>query len=63
MPVLELRCPDCGHGFRSLVMDGTKVPEVWVCSACGGRRAQPHDGPSRIAHPWADGPPDRCCGG
>jgi hypothetical protein len=63
MPVLQVRCPDCGHEFRSLVMDGTKVPEVWVCSACGSRRAQPHDQHSQTAHPWAGGPPDRCCGG
>ncbi|WP_088318962.1 zinc ribbon domain-containing protein [Kineosporia sp. R_H_3] len=41
MPVWELVCPDCGHTFRSLVMAGARVPAVWVCSACGSRRAGP----------------------
>jgi transcription elongation factor Elf1 len=41
MPVWELTCPDCGHQFRSLVMAGARVPQVWVCSACGSRRAHP----------------------
>jgi len=41
VPVWELVCPDCGHTFRSLVMEGARVPAVWVCSACGSRRAGP----------------------
>lgn len=61
MPVVELRCPDCGHEFRSLVMEGTKTPEVWVCSQCTSRRAEPvHTHPD--GHPWAGGSADLCCG-
>ncbi|MFC4941903.1 hypothetical protein [Pseudonocardia sp. GCM10023141] len=62
MPVLELRCPDCGHEFRSLVMDGTKVPEVWVCSACGSRRAHPFHVIEATEHPWSGGRSCGCCG-
>ncbi|HVL86141.1 MAG TPA: hypothetical protein VM367_17895 [Pseudonocardia sp.] len=60
--VLELRCPDCGHGFRSLVMEGTKVPEEWVCSACGGRRAYPLRTQEGSDHPFAGGQGCACCG-
>jgi len=37
MAVWLLRCPDCDHEFQSLVMDGARVPSVWVCSGCGSR--------------------------
>lgn len=43
MPVWTLHCPGCGNGFRSLVMEGARVPAVWVCSACGSREATPID--------------------
>jgi rubrerythrin len=59
--VLELRCPDCGHEFRSLVLEGTKMPEVWVCSQCDGRRAEPTHTHSD-GHPWSGGSADVCCG-
>ena len=62
MPVLDLRCPDCGHGFRSLVMEGAKVPEVWVCSACGSRRAHPEHTVEVTDHPWSGGRSCGCCG-
>lgn len=62
MPVLELTCPDCGHEFRSLVMDGTKVPTVWVCSACGSRRAHPFHTTEVTDHPWSGGSSCACCG-
>jgi DNA-directed RNA polymerase subunit RPC12/RpoP len=63
MPVLQLSCPDCGNAFRSLVMEGTKVPEVWVCSRCGSRRAAPRESNEHTHHPWADGTPScACCG-
>ena len=43
MAIWTLSCPACGHHFRSLVMEGTRVPQVWVCSACGSRDAAPVD--------------------
>jgi ribosomal protein L37AE/L43A len=61
MPVLDLRCPDCGHEFRSLVMEGCKVPDVWVCSACGSRRARPTATTEITDHPWSGGPSCGCC--
>lgn len=61
MPVLVLRCPDCGHEFRSLVMDGAKVPERWTCAECGSRRPQPHR--TEVGtHPFAGGASCACCG-
>jgi DNA-directed RNA polymerase subunit RPC12/RpoP len=63
MPVLRIACLDCGNAFPSLVMKGTKVPEVWVCSRCGRRRAQPLVAAEQTHHPWADGDPAcPCCG-
>ena len=38
MPVLSIVCPDCRHEYRSLVLEGAKVPAVWVCPECTGRR-------------------------
>jgi hypothetical protein len=52
MPVLALRCPDCGHEFRSLVLAGTRMPEIWDCSQCGGERAAPVAGAPQAVHPW-----------
>lgn len=62
MPVMHLRCPDCGHEFRSLVMDGTKVPTVWTCSVCHGRRSEPHRIDETSNHPMAGGTSCPCCG-
>lgn len=62
MPVLLLECPDCGHRFRSLVVEGAKTPAAWVCSRCKSRRVAPVGTDSSSAHPWADGPMDACCG-
>lgn len=61
MPVLQLECPDCGHRFRSLVIEGTKVPSVWVCSQCGSRGARPVDTAAHVQHPWLGGCSDGCC--
>jgi hypothetical protein len=63
MPVLELVCPDCGHRFRSLVMDGARVPPVWVCSVCGSRRAHPQPTLAPLHHPWSGDPDDGRSGG
>ena len=40
MPVLTLKCPECGHTFQGFVLPGTREPEVWVCSRCHSEKAQ-----------------------
>lgn len=60
--MVELRCPDCGHEFRSLVMEGTKAPTVWVCSVCESRRAHPVRVTETTDHPWSGGQACGCCG-
>lgn len=62
MAVLSIVCPDCGHGYRSLVVEGTKVPEVWTCSRCGGDKAAPEGKDEISGHPWATDCMDGCCG-
>ncbi len=52
MPVLALECPDCGHQFLSLVMAGTKPPDVWVCSQCASQAVMPKAMPITHGHPW-----------
>lgn len=61
MPVLVIECPDCGHDYHSLVVEGAKVPDVWACSQCGGRRAAPKT-QIESTHPWASSCMDGCCG-
>ncbi len=67
MPVLTLQCPDCRHEFLSLVMEGTRPPEIWECSKCGGDRAAPKPGAPALPHPWDSSSPHRyssmcpCC--
>ncbi len=61
MPVLQIKCPDCGHQYRSLVPPGAAVPKVWACSKCGGRNGQP-EGEATSDHPWSDQAMDACCG-
>lgn len=55
MPVLTLQCPECGHVFQGLVLAGTRMPEVWACSRCGGEQAHPLADAQPAPHPW-DGP-------
>jgi transposase-like protein len=62
MAVLMIECPDCGHTYRSLVVEGTRVPSVWACSECGGRNAVPKGGADSSGHPWANACMDDCCG-
>ena len=62
MPVLVVRCPDCEHTYRSLVMEGARVPRVWHCSSCGGRNAQPVDTDVDDNHPFSGGQGCACCG-
>lgn len=52
MPVYLLRCPDCDHEFRGMVLKGTKPPELWVCSQCKSDRAIPADDVAPEKHPW-----------
>jgi ribosomal protein S27E len=62
MPVLRIRCPDCGHEYRSLVMPDARVPPVWTCSGCGGRNARPLGADDEAGHPLAGGSGCACCG-
>lgn len=64
MAIWIIECPDCGHVFQSLVMDGTAMPKEWVCSKCGGRKAAPV-GKSDLEHPLErrHGAGCPCCGG
>jgi rubredoxin len=62
MAVLMIECPDCGHSYRSLVVEGTRIPSVWVCSECGGRKAAPKGEAESSGHPWANRCMDDCCG-
>jgi hypothetical protein len=41
MAILMIKCPNCQHTYQTLVMDGTKIPEQWHCSQCGGEQAVP----------------------
>jgi hypothetical protein len=69
MPVYALRCPDCGHEFRTLILAGTNPPAIWYCSQCGGDRAAPRDDVPLAEHPWERQQEGRhsygcfCCGG
>lgn len=62
MPVLQIRCPDCDHQYRSLVPPGARIPTVWVCSKCGGRNGRPEGEAAESEHPWSDQIMDACCG-
>lgn len=65
MPIYTLECPDCGHEFRGMVMEGTQPPSVWVCSECGSERAGPRADAEPEAHPWekrGHGGGCACCG-
>ncbi len=62
MPVLRIVCPDCGHQYHSLVVAGARVPAVWVCPECSGRRAEIAETIPDGGHPWAGRSMDACCG-
>lgn len=65
MPVYHIACPDCGHRFSGMVLAGTREPERWVCSQCGGDQARPLAGLAPAPHPLeaAHGSGCPCCGG
>lgn len=52
MPILVIKCPDCGHEFQGLVLIGTRPPQEWVCSQCGSRKAEVAPDKDPIPHPW-----------
>ena len=52
MAVFVLKCPDCDHVFKGMVMEGTQPPKVWVCSKCKGERAAFLEGVEPEQHPW-----------
>lgn len=62
MPVLSIVCPDCRHEYRSLVVAGARVPTVWVCPECSGRRAKVAEVLPDAHHPWSRPSMDSCCG-
>jgi len=51
MPVYIIKCPNCEHQFKGLVMANTQEPKEWVCSQCGSRQAKPIFQYSS-EHPW-----------
>jgi hypothetical protein len=59
MPIYVVECPDCGHRFESLVLAGTKPPDVWHCSSCGGIRALPRPDTEPRPHPMEIDPDGR----
>ncbi len=59
MPVLIVECPDCGHRYEALVLDGTTQPTSWHCSRCQGVRAQPRPDIPPRPHAWEDHPDGR----
>jgi hypothetical protein len=65
MPIYQIQCPDCGHRFQGVVFTGTRMPQEWVCSACGSHGASPREDcepePHPLEHPHGQGCP--CCGG
>ena len=40
IPIYTLACPDCGHRYETVVFQGLKVPDKWVCSRCQEGRVQ-----------------------
>lgn len=62
MPVLVIACPDCGHEYRTLVVEGVSVPKAWVCPDCRGRRGEIVGELARSDHPWSGASMDMCCG-
>ncbi len=55
MPIMFLKCPECGHEFQGLVLEGTRPPQEWVCSQCGSRKAEVAPEKEPVLHPWENG--------
>lgn len=52
MPVLTLKCPQCAHEFKEMTFSGAKLPDVWICGACGSDKANLKPGTAMQPHPW-----------
>jgi hypothetical protein len=52
MPVYVLQCPACGHEFRSMVLEGTRPPQLWECGRCGGLDVAFKEDAPVIEHLW-----------
>ena len=65
MPVYQILCPDCSHRFSGMVFAGSREPEKWVCSQCGGDRAQIRADSVPLPHPLEvqHGAGCPCCSG
>ncbi|MGR8940418.1 MAG: FmdB family zinc ribbon protein [Gammaproteobacteria bacterium] len=65
MPVYQLQCPGCGHGFQGMAFAGTRLPEHWVCPQCGSDQARVREDCQPVAHPLeaSRGGGCPCCGG
>jgi hypothetical protein len=65
MPVYQTLCPDCGHHFSGMVFAGSREPEKWVCSQCGGDRTQIRPDSVSLPHPLElqHGTGCPCCSG
>lgn len=64
MPVYIIKCPDCEHQFKGLVMANTQKPKEWVCSQCGSHLAKPifqYSSEHPLENPHEAG--CSCCGG
>jgi len=62
VPVLVIACPDCGHRYRTLVVEGARVPVVWVCPDCKARNGEVLEEVAGSDHPWSGASMDTCCG-
>ena len=63
MPVLLIACPDCGHEYRTLVVEGARTPAVWVCPDCKGRKGEVVEQVAGADHPWSGASMGDCCCG
>jgi len=61
VPVLEIACPDCGLRYQTLVVEGGRVPTVWVCPDCKGRKGEVLGEVPKSDHPWAGAMKSCCC--
>ena len=64
MPVYIIKCPDCEHQFKGMVLANTQEPKEWVCSQCGSHQAKPvfqYDNEHPLENAHGAGCP--CCGG